>query len=556
MNDGLNNEYQIIKAYNNKRIKELTSKQKSVINSFDSFDSDDYFIKAKKVKGNYKPDIDFIIKKKDYLVSVKKGSGNSVHQEKIETFVTFCKEYLDMSNDVEEALLYYLYGDGTLDGSGNISNRLGNDDVKKKYSKEIEVIDNFFDEHAMDLIERFLVTGRFGRDSGIIAKYLYHGTYEKGVICKLNNLSIEYIANQKKNKGNGLHIGPLTVQTWNRNLNNNPKNEYRRDSIQVKCGISFHDLILEINSYLRSVEQVKIRQDKNIRGDNSHGFRNQLVIIEVLNGTQFKKLNNNLRKFIREIYPNIKNTDVIYAKKIKNAKLKPKMQVTVNGLNKYCSIKTGSGNSIHQEKLNTFIIYLKSIDISDDLIEILLKFIYGDGTIDGTGPKNARLDEKKIIENLGEDFEKLNKFFFEHRIELAKRFLIYGAYDGTPSDMIYYGTEFMGISLAYDKIINYISSLPYKKGKLYVGPLVVQTWNRNLNGDISKDFKRNSIQVKWPNLDFDLKEIKTKHQNNTSINGVQAEYDLVFSLNTIKSTKHSIWKIISSNLKLSNLDNI
>ena len=226
MNDGLNNEYQIIKAYNNKRIKELTSKQKSVINSFDSFDSDDYFIKAKKVKGNYKPDIDFIIKKKDYLVSVKKGSGNSVHQEKIETFVTFCKEYLDMSNDVEEALLYYLYGDGTLDGSGNISNRLGNDDVKKKYSKEIEVIDNFFDEHAMDLIERFLVTGRFGRDSGIIAKYLYHGTYEKGVICKLNNLSIEYIANQKKNKGNGLHIGPLTVQTWNRNLNNNPKNEY------------------------------------------------------------------------------------------------------------------------------------------------------------------------------------------------------------------------------------------------------------------------------------------------------------------------------------------
>lgn len=53
MNDGLQNESNIVEAYNGKHIEELTKNQKEIVEVIGDFD-DDALIKAKKIKGTFK----------------------------------------------------------------------------------------------------------------------------------------------------------------------------------------------------------------------------------------------------------------------------------------------------------------------------------------------------------------------------------------------------------------------------------------------------------------------------------------------------------------------
>ena len=558
MNDGLDNELEIVREYNNKKICNLTSSQRKVICVLGNFNDNDV-IHAEKIKGNYKPDIEFQLKKNGYKISVKKGNGNSVHQERIDTFISFCEEYLDMPSIVSESLLYFLYGDGTIDGSGDLKDRLGNEEVKERYRHEIEIVNEFFENCAIDLLERFLIYGRFGKETGKIAEYLYHGTAYEGAICPLNKKSIEYLSKQEKKDESGIHVGLFNLQTWNRNLKGNPNYENRRDSIQIKCGIDFQTLIIDINEYIKNnnaKEQDDISNTHALLGDNSHGFRNQEYIIDSINGRCFKDLNSNLRNLVKIAFPEIKNKDIIFSEKIRDNKLKPKMKLSLNGDCKYFTIKMGSGNSVHQEKLEDFINFLYSMGFNKELEEVLRYFVYGDGTLDGFGRLRDRMNETQVIEKLGENILPLNLFFYNNRIKIAKRFLQYGAYSDLPSDYIYYGTENNGITVPFEKIMDYIYEYQPRNDHLYVGPLTIQTWNRNLSGKSDYEYKRNSIQVKWSTLDFDLKEVQMRNFDVSSKNGIQAEYEFVSLLNRIKSPSYSLWKDISSTLNINDLDNI
>ena len=46
-------------------------------------------IYAKKIGGRAKPDLSIKLDSNIFYISVKKGTGNSVHQEKLETFIPF-----------------------------------------------------------------------------------------------------------------------------------------------------------------------------------------------------------------------------------------------------------------------------------------------------------------------------------------------------------------------------------------------------------------------------------------------------------------------------------
>lgn len=85
MNDGLQNEINIVEAYNGKHIEELTKNQKEIVEVIGNFD-DDVLIKAEKIKGTFKPDIEFEIENSTSMISVKKGTSNSIHQENVSTF--------------------------------------------------------------------------------------------------------------------------------------------------------------------------------------------------------------------------------------------------------------------------------------------------------------------------------------------------------------------------------------------------------------------------------------------------------------------------------------
>lgn len=247
-------------------------------------------------------------------------------------------------------------------------------------------------------------------------------------------------------------------------------------------------------------------------GSNKSGFKNENTLIESLNNKKVRDLNENLKKFIYFLFENIDDNDQVFACEGKKGQ-KPDMVVKVKDITKNISIKIGNGNSVHQENISLFTNFLNSIGISQELIFELLKFHWGDNTLDGTGkirisgsdykrehPDKIDLINKEI--NKGEFLSKfVNRFLFQ-----GKSF----EYDGV--DAIYYGDSVSGHWATKDEIINYINLNDFNSNSVHFGPLNYQIWNRCLNFNPKMEDRRQVMQIKWPTLLKDLVNIERKRK--------------------------------------------
>ena len=83
--DGFENEDLILDALNNKKFIDLNSNLKqAILDMYGDKISSDSLIKAYKKGGVNKTDLIVEIDSQKYNISIKKGTGNSVHQEKLE----------------------------------------------------------------------------------------------------------------------------------------------------------------------------------------------------------------------------------------------------------------------------------------------------------------------------------------------------------------------------------------------------------------------------------------------------------------------------------------
>ena len=133
--------------------------------------------------------------------------------------------------------------------------------------------------------------------------------------------------------------------------------------------------------------------DNRIKGCNSHGFTNESLMVEALNNTMPKELNSNLKRFIKDICTenkiNFSNDMLIRASLEKNNRLKQDFYINIEGRDFGISTKMGTGNSVHQEKIEEFIEWLDRcslIEITDEIKDCLRFFIWGDGSLNGQAP--------------------------------------------------------------------------------------------------------------------------------------------------------------------------
>ena len=84
---GFENEDRIIEALNGKTIESLNSNLQQLIRS--SFSNYSGVIMAIKQAGQNKSDLKISIGNESHTYSIKKGTGNSIHQEPIEPFLEF-----------------------------------------------------------------------------------------------------------------------------------------------------------------------------------------------------------------------------------------------------------------------------------------------------------------------------------------------------------------------------------------------------------------------------------------------------------------------------------
>ncbi|WP_413862185.1 hypothetical protein [Methanobrevibacter sp. UBA417] len=238
--DGFKNEILLIEELNNKKVVDLNQNLQNVIKYIDPKNiTPKSTIKAFGKAGINKTDMIIKIENKEYNISIKKGTGNSVHQEKLEEFITFLKEKYDINEKLANDIRFFIWGDETLNGTGQISDRLSSKEFKNKYPEKILNIKNFFHKNKRDLIKRFLIDGAKSESS---PDFLYYGTPEKGIIVE-SNAALDWLSNDENEKRTSpLPVGRLTFQAWNRNINGGNKSEKKRGVIQLKWSSVGSDL--------------------------------------------------------------------------------------------------------------------------------------------------------------------------------------------------------------------------------------------------------------------------------------------------------------------------
>jgi hypothetical protein len=229
--DGFDNEKRIVQTINNKKFEKLNTNLQNFVKDLFPKVNDGDLIFASCDGGQNKSDLSIWIKgdsKDKQRISVKKGSGNSVHQEPIEDFIIFLNNSFKIDIQLKNDLRFFIWGDYTLDGKGDKSNRMSASELNKKFPDLIGRISKFMENHKVRLIERFVIKGPKSHAS---PDFIYYGDEDKGLWGSskevLKILSI-------RNSRSAIPIGSLTFQAWNRAISKDSTSDHKRGVIQLK----------------------------------------------------------------------------------------------------------------------------------------------------------------------------------------------------------------------------------------------------------------------------------------------------------------------------------
>ncbi len=246
--NGFDNEYEFVKYFNDKKIKELNPLAYDLIKKIFPLEEDNSIIKSWCNHYKQKSDIMIKINNKIKGISIKKGSRNSVHVEPISEFIHFLIENNISKENVLEYLKYH-YADGTLNGSGKT--RMSADEYKKYNQEKIDNLNKELNNERFieKCVLRFILKGT---NSNYPIDALIYGTVNDFLWITPKDI-MNIIINKKDDYSTGVHIGSLAVQPQNRCLNYNNKYTKQRFCVQIKWYSLFDDIIE--NFYLKSINK-------------------------------------------------------------------------------------------------------------------------------------------------------------------------------------------------------------------------------------------------------------------------------------------------------------
>lgn len=289
--------------------------------------------------------------------------------------------------------------------------------------------------------------------------------------------------------------------------------------------------------------------------DNSHGTNNELEMTNYLDGKKFKDLNLTMKEFIKYIcatkdihYTDQTEISAIY---VKNNKLKQDIYIIINDKKIGVSLKMGSGNSCHQEKIEDFISFIKSdCNATDEICNLWRFFIWADGTLNGTGPKDkdssgkiiCRFDAAGFKKKYPEKRKALQSFIDNNKETLINRALFVGKYN-SDVDFVYHGTYRQGRWISKKEVIDFqINHAPSSNRACFrLGSLTIQAWNVSSKGNT--EHKRGEIQLKYGSMkdDFDVLMKDSADTIGTFLGDLE-EYGLSHILN--KNKDNPMWRTL------------
>ncbi|MDY6276599.1 MAG: hypothetical protein SPL75_03900 [Bacilli bacterium] len=239
---------------------------------------------------------------------------------------------------------------------------------------------------------------------------------------------------------------------------------------------------------------------------SNNGHLNELLISEAINGKKLAEINLNLQSMLKTIFPSISANDVISSKVIDDYN-KPDIVVSFGERSRYISIKSGHSNEVHSEYIDSLMDYLRLKRISEETIETLRLFQYGDGTTDGSGTTRMNTMElnyhlQKRIKKANEELNKSYDFIYDFVV----RTMIQGRNEEAPAvDYFYIGTQDYGSLCCIHQLKTYV----YKKcwnffNCIHIGPIFIKPRARYADKKINSDRLRQLCVCYWPNLAQDI----------------------------------------------------
>ena len=243
------------------------------------------------------------------------------------------------------------------------------------------------------------------------------------------------------------------------------------------------------------------------------GFSNEDIFKDKINNSKLSEIESNIQNVLTFVNSNVRidGRFKAFKKEGKGLAKKTDLFVTLDDI-EFCrlSIKSGTGNSVHQENIYQFTKFLENLGIEEELIQDLLFFHWGDGTYDGSGELADRKKAGYLKTRFPEKIASIQKIFTSAKKEIVERALI-GEKNGTePNYVIYFEDKNLnGLQIVdMGQVIKHHISLKNMHNDLKIGNLTFQNYQRCLKGQEKTTNKnRNDIQFKWTGIASDMKKM-------------------------------------------------
>lgn len=236
-------------------------------------------------------------------------------------------------------------------------------------------------------------------------------------------------------------------------------------------------------------------------------------IVLALNDKKANELSHNLKHILREMFGLFDGEHIVKAGLVENFQ-KPDFYIEVNGVRKYVSLKSGRANKLGEEKLKSFLLFLRSKGISKRSQQTFLYNHFGDGTLDGSGKE--RFDYNYLRVKLANRIKELNEEF-NYSKEFIKDVVIRCMFKGPvesniEADYIYHGDVNYGTICSKTQILKHLDRRDWDfMDNPHIGPIQFRPHARYIGKEIKNEERRWEIDFWWANLGADLDYIAERY---------------------------------------------
>lgn len=225
MQEGIKNEYNFVKYFNNKKISDLPETGQDLLKSiYGNVDSE---VKIKCWRSNYYEKADIKLKINNIVkgISIKTGQACSMHQENKYKFYKYLQKI-----GIEDPTIKK-FDDFIV---GKINNQKVDTKTYVKYMKKdiIEINQEINKLYAkISLISRFLFLGT--ENQSYSCEAIIYGTPYNFIWATKDEI-FKYLIEKSQNSDEYVNVSTLNIKCYDRNLTNDPKRHEREKDIQVK----------------------------------------------------------------------------------------------------------------------------------------------------------------------------------------------------------------------------------------------------------------------------------------------------------------------------------